>query len=147
MTQKHTAGAEPQDEKEFFLYPVIRVQAKDEAEATDKVFEAIFTAGVGEIPRWFPPPPTYEEKRLQQAAPELLAALEAVRAGARKMIADPSATLIKSGARFRMYLGCVFCGSPFPMTNQSFEEASHDRSCPMPQVRAAIAKAKGGVDG
>ena len=59
-----------------FLYPVITVDASNEAEATDKVLEAIFTAGVGEIPGWLPEPPTFEEKQLQRAAPDLLAALE-----------------------------------------------------------------------
>ena len=77
MTE-HTLESEPQHEgeKEFFLYPVIRLWAADEVEATDKVVEAIFTAGVGEIPGWLPAPPTFEEKQLQRAAPDLLAALE-----------------------------------------------------------------------
>ena len=60
----------------FFLYPIITIDARDEAEATDRVIAAIFEAGVGEIPGWLPAPPSFEEKRLWQAAPELLAALE-----------------------------------------------------------------------
>ena len=63
----------PQD---FYLYPVIKITAEDKDEAIDKVIEAIFEREVGEIPGWCAPPPSYEEKRLQQAAPELLAVLE-----------------------------------------------------------------------
>jgi hypothetical protein len=62
--------------KDFYLYPIIRVTAEDEAEATDMVIEAIFTARVGEIPGWRGEPPSYEEERLQRAAPEMLAVLE-----------------------------------------------------------------------
>lgn len=40
------------EEQEFFVYPIIHLYAEDEAEATDKVLEAIFTGGVGEIPGW-----------------------------------------------------------------------------------------------
>ena len=57
-----------------FLYPVVTIEAASEADATDMLYEAIFTAGVGEIPGWYPL--SLEEKRLQQAAPELLVALE-----------------------------------------------------------------------
>ena len=60
---------------QFFQCPVISVEAKDEAEATDMIFEAM--RGVGEIPGWLPPPPSFEEKRLQKAAASLLAACQA----------------------------------------------------------------------
>ena len=59
-----------------FLYPVVTIEADSEADATDMLLEAIFTAGVGEIPGWCSPPPSFGEKSLQQAAPELLAVLE-----------------------------------------------------------------------
>ena len=69
--RKPTLEPEPQ---EFFLCPVIHLWAEDEDEAHDKVIEAIYNTGVGEIPGWGEAPPTFEEKRLQQAAPRLLAA-------------------------------------------------------------------------
>ena len=63
-------------EDTFFLYPIIAINAPNEAEATDRVLAAIFEAGVGEIPGWLPEPPSFEEKRFQRAAPDLLAALQ-----------------------------------------------------------------------
>jgi len=41
--------------KEFFLYPVVKIQAEDEADATDKILEAL--AGVAQIPGWLSPAP------------------------------------------------------------------------------------------
>ena len=61
---------------DVFLYPVVKIQADSEADAIDMLMEAIFTARVGEIPGWCSPPPSFGEKRLRQAAPDLLAALD-----------------------------------------------------------------------
>ncbi len=60
----------------FFLYPVVTIEADTESEATDALLEAIFDAGVGEIPGWLPEPPDAELARLIAAAPDLLAAVE-----------------------------------------------------------------------
>ena len=84
-----------------FLYPVVTIEADSAADAIDMLMEAIFTARVGEIPGWCSPPPSFGEKRLQRAAPELLAALEHVLSAAYEMTGPRSMAFQEADAETR----------------------------------------------
>mgnify|MGYP001594470219 CR=1 FL=1 len=103
-----------------FLYPVITIQADSEADAIDMLMEAIFTARVGEIPGWSSAPLDFKEKRLQQAGPEMLAALDAA---VRRITDDHE---------------CLDCGSQRPDGRGGTD---HDQDCIVHLLEATLAKA------
>ena len=104
-----------------YLYPVVTIEADDERDATDQLMEAIFGAGVGEIPGWCSPPLSYKEKRLQRAAPDLLAAAEA------------------TVSRITDDHDCLDCGSQRPDGRGGVD---HDQDCIVRVLSVAIARAK-----
>ena len=67
MSSQHTSTRPMQ--KDFYLYPVVHIWAKDEVEATNMLLKAI--GDIGELTEWLPNPPSPGEKRLQAASPEL----------------------------------------------------------------------------